>query len=704
MKKRICAAILLASMLLGVQASAWDNPGIHMSAWAVNEVQSAYDNGAVSANFNLGTDYTRPITRGELARLTVDLIAHEQQLTIDDLVAQFGITLQAVPLTPAQPEGEEQTESGSKIETSGSTDSTVPSDGVDPSKPDDDTPIDDTTSVDADDSTPNLGTEPSQTDGDTPVSNTASSDADDNTHTDSAEKPDATANGNTSDTGTAPSEPDGAGVNGNPGTSAPDSTTPDNDTDTPSDTEQPTDNEGNAEPETDTPVDGTDGETAPPTDEPKPELPAWGDPLDGGLPFVQSGSFSDTQSVYVELAARLGIVNGADGLFRPNDPVTRAEAAAMMQRCMGVLGFTEANQQPMQFTDNYAIPRWAVESVKYISGRTDTSGQAIMGGANGKFSPQDPYTIEQAILSLLRMQSSLAVTDIAEGWRDAPDYNSVTLSLTFGGDCTLGRGHNFAYSGSLDEMYDRKGPSYFFSGIPEFFNDDLTMVNFEGTLTNSTSYANKTFAFKGRPAYAQILDKGSIDVVTVANNHSMDYLQRGFDDTIRYLSPYVAVSGYERMPIVTVKDVRIGFASNVGWSYDAAQRTFITNAIKNLRARGAELIVFNYHWGVERAYRSNSTQRAIAHYCIDQGADLVIGHHPHVVQEVETYKGKQIAYSLGNLVFGGNNNPSDKNCLIFRQNYTFDLDTRKVTSASYKALPYKVSSVSWRNDYHPVKA
>ena len=279
----------------------------------------------------------------------------------------------------------------------------------------------------------------------------------------------------------------------------------------------------------------------------------------------------------------------------------------------------------------------------------------------------------------------------------------MTLALTFGGDCTLGRGHDFAYSGSFDEMYDQKGASYFFSGIPEFFDDDLTMVNFEGTLTNATAHAYKTFVFKGRPEYAKVLEAGSIDVVSIANNHSMDYLQRGFDDTVRYLSPYVAVSGYERMPIVTVKGIRIGFASNVGWTFDSAQQRFLENAVQSLRARGADLVVFNYHWGIERSYHSDPTQQAIGRYCIDQGADLVIGHHPHVVQEIETYKGKQIAYSLGNLVFGGNNNPSDKNCLIYRHNFTLDLDSRQVTASSYQALPYKVSSVSWRNDYHPVK-
>ena len=615
MKRRLCAAILMLTFLSGTCARAWDDAGsIHMSQWAVSEVQAAYDSGVISTSFDLGTDYTRPITRGELARLTVDLIAHEGQIAITDLTAQLGIFLQSVPLTPAQSDAE-SAESGSSSEVSDNGDDTC-------------------TSVD--EPTENVAPENGVSE-EMPMEDVVEDSTDD-----AAEDQDTNSS------------------------------------------------EGDF--------------VEPPLEETQEDVTDWSDPLDGGLPFVADGSFQDTQSVYVEIAARLGIVNGSNGLFRPNDPVSRAEAAAMMQRCMNVLGCSEANQQPQQFSDNYEIPRWAVLAIKYISGRTDVTGQSIMGGSDGKFNPLGTYTVEQAILSLRRMQSSLAVTAVADGWREAPGYDSVQLALTFGGDCTLGRGHNFAYSNSFDEMYDLKGPSYFFSGISEFFNDDLTMINFEGTLTTATVHANKTFAFKGRPEYAKVIDEGSIDVVSVANNHSMDYLQRGFDDTVRYLSPYVAVSGYARMPIVTVKGVRIGFASNVGWSFDTAQKNFIDDAIRNLRQRGAELIVFNYHWGIEKSYHSDATQRAIGHYCIDQGADLVIGHHPHVVQEVEIYNGKPIAYSLGNLVFGGNNNPSDKNCLIFRQNYTFDLNTRTVSASSHQAIPYKISSVSWRNDYHPTKA
>ncbi len=583
MKRRLPVLLLSLSLVANLTAAAIDLPNgrtANVSSWADWEIIDAYRYGLVDPNFDLGPDYTSPITRGQLARLSVDFILAVQENSLPDLAAGLEISTTA-PLP-----------------------------------------------------------------GQTPA-------------------PLASA---------SPASP------------------------VPSATETPKALPSEAEP----------APCPSPASTPSPApsaTPTPGDPLDGGLPGVIQGSFTDTQSLYIEVATRLGVVRGYDGLFRPNDPVNRAESAVMMRNCMNILGASEANRQPKRFSDAYTIPSWARESIQFISGRVTGSGRPIMGGAEGQFSPYEPYTIEQAILSVARMFSSLRVNETCPDWKNAPGYSTVDLALTFGGDCTLGRHRESGYSRSFDEMYDQQGPAYFFSGIPHFFDDDLTMVNFEGTLTDSSKYADKTFVFKGPAKYAEILPLGSIDVVTVANNHSHDYLARGFQDTVANLSPHVSVSGYtDLMPIVEVKGVKIGFASNVGWSFDAAQKRFIENAVRSLRDRGAEIIVFNYHWGQERAYQSNSTQQAIARYCIDQGADLVIGHHPHVVQEVETYKGKQIAYSLGNLVFGGNRNPSDKNCLIFRQNFTLDLDARTITAASYQAVPYRVSSVDWRNDYHPVPA
>ena len=413
--------------------------------------------------------------------------------------------------------------------------------------------------------------------------------------------------------------------------------------------------------------------------------------------------FSDTYDEHIVLAAAMGLAQGYNGLYKPDDFITRCEAAALLYRCMSFLGRSDANTAPRIFEDVYEIPRWSVEAVKFCSGRTDEDGTPIMSGFNNLFSPLESYTIEQAVATLMRCESSLSIDSVSPNWQSAAGYDSVNIDLTFGGDCTFGSGIGFAYNGSFPEMYSKVTPDYFFGGIEEFFTDDLTMVNFEGTLTDATAHAIKTFCFKGSAEYAKALEAGSVDVVTVANNHSMDYLRRGFDDTLANLSPYVAVSGYELRPIINVKGVNIGFVSNVGWGFDSSQKTFIESSVADLKARGADLIVFNYHWGIERTYRSNATQQQIARYCIDNGADLVIGHHPHVTQEVETYKGKQIVYSLGNLVFGGNHNPNDKNCLIFRQSFTLWLDSRDITDSGSAAIPYKVSSVDYRNDYRPTK-
>ena len=579
MKKTSISFSLGAALLLNTaNAAAFSMPPVATSDWATAEVQHIYENGLVSPEFDLGKDYTMPITRGQFARLAVDLISAETGKSIPDIISAHKIILEA-PI---------------------SGDIQQPDESV-PAAPDE-TTLDNAEQLE---------------EGNKPVLNSTK-------------------------------QLDQTQIQPYPGTN----------------------------------------------------------PLDSGLPPVVNGSFQDTNSVYLEIAARLGIIVGTDGLFRPNDKISRAEAASMLRRTAYVLGIADANTAPQYFDDGYEIPRWAVENVKFVSGRTNAQGVPLMTGANGYFRPMDSFTIEQTLMTMGRIHATLGISDTYTGWQDTmAGYDLVNLALTFGGDCTFGRHRETPYSGSFDEMYDKheNDISYFFSGIPEFHNDDLTMVNFEGTLTNATKYANKTFVFKGPAKYAEILPAGSIDVTTVANNHSMDYLQAGFDDTVRNLEPYVAVSGYNRMPVVDVKGVKIGFASNTGWAFDAAQKKFIENAITNLRAAGADIIVFNYHWGVERSYQSNPTQRAIGRYCIDMGADLVIGHHPHVVQEVENYKGKAIAYSLGNLVFGGNRNPQEKNCLIFRQNFTVNLNTKQITASDYQALPYRVSSVNYRNDYHPVK-
>lgn len=109
------------------------------------------------------------------------------------------------------------------------------------------------------------------------------------------------------------------------------------------------------------------------------------------------------------------------------------------------------------------------------------------------------------------------------------------------------------------------------------------------------------------------------------------------------------------------------------------------------------------HWGVEREYYPEDYQKTLGRKCIDWGADLVIGHHPHVLQGVEEYQGKFIIYSLGNFCFGANRNPSDKDAMLFQQTFTF-VDGVKQDDQEIRVIPCSVSSVKNRNDFKPTPA
>ena len=284
-----------------------------------------------------------------------------------------------------------------------------------------------------------------------------------------------------------------------------------------------------------------------------------------------------------------------------------------------------------------------------------------------------------------------------------PEPESTSITITAVGDCTLGGDIPSGAYRTFARYVEDYGYDYFFENVRGLFeSDDLTIVNLEGPLTTSDDLrTGKAFNFRGEPEYVNILSGSSVEIANVANNHAMDFGEAGFSETAAVLEEAgIGVSGFSRIYLEEVNGVTVCSLGFTEWAYSQEQ---IERAIELARPN-CDLLIVSIHWGTESSHETTDAQRRLGHAIIDAGADVVLGTHTHVYGGVEQYKDKYIVYSLGNFCFGGNRNPSDKNCLIFRQNYTFDLDTRKVTSASYKAIPYKVSSVSWRNDYHPVKA
>ncbi len=278
----------------------------------------------------------------------------------------------------------------------------------------------------------------------------------------------------------------------------------------------------------------------------------------------------------------------------------------------------------------------------------------------------------------------------------------VSVTLTFAGDCTLGTDINFDYDTSLNAYYEEHGPEYFLKNVKSIFEaDDLTVVNFEGTLTTSDERCENLYAFKGEPEYTSILSSGSVEAVTVANNHSHDYGEQGFTDTLNNLKQAgITPFGYDETAVLDVKGVKVGLVG-IYELYDHLERTQqLKDNIVKVKDEGAQLIAVVFHWGNERELSPDSNQITLGHLAIEEGAHVVVGHHPHVIQPVVNYKGRYIAYSLANFCFGGNSYPSDMDTYIFQQTFTVTGEEVAVDD-KVNLIPCSVSSVDWCNNYQP---
>lgn len=283
----------------------------------------------------------------------------------------------------------------------------------------------------------------------------------------------------------------------------------------------------------------------------------------------------------------------------------------------------------------------------------------------------------------------------------------VSLTLSVVGDCTLGTDETFDYDTSLNVYYENYGADYFLQNVKDIFSaDDLTIANFEGTLTDSDEREDKTFAFKAPASYASILTGGSVEAVNTANNHSHDYGDQSFDDTLAALDDAGIVHfGYDETAVMDVKGIKVGLVG-IYELYDHLEREQqLKDNIAKVKADGAQLIVVIFHWGNETETVPDSNQTTLGRIAIDEGADLVCGHHPHVLQGIETYKGKNIVYSLGNFCFGGNSSPSDMDTMIYQQTFTIDADGVKKDNVT-NIIPCSISSAAYDgyNNYQPTPA
>lgn len=273
--------------------------------------------------------------------------------------------------------------------------------------------------------------------------------------------------------------------------------------------------------------------------------------------------------------------------------------------------------------------------------------------------------------------------------------------LTFVGDCTLGThpGNYNADTGFVKLVgEDYRYP--FENVISLFEEDECSFANLEGPLCDDGTSVVKKHTFRGPREFVRILTENSVEAVSLANNHTLDYGTRGYLETKETLEaagiPYVERDASR--VFTTENGLTVGLYGAV---YDRMDKETILSGIRNLDRQGLDLVIFVPHWGYEGSFVPNREQVALGRAAIEAGADIVWGSHPHVLQPVEAWENGIIFYSLGNFVFGGNGKPGDFDTAIIRQEVLRHPDGT-VNLGETVLIPACISSEPRWNNFQPV--
>ena len=281
------------------------------------------------------------------------------------------------------------------------------------------------------------------------------------------------------------------------------------------------------------------------------------------------------------------------------------------------------------------------------------------------------------------------------------------LLLTFGGDVVLGTREIWqGDSDALPAYLQREGMAYPFRNLADIFRaDDMTVVNLEGVLKDDPAGENKDklYRFRGMTAYTEVLRAADIDQVNIANNHHEDYGQTGMDaTTVALTEAVIPYSGFGNLYVWEHSGYKIGFGGcrETVWKRD---KDIIAREVEKLRSVGCDVVIYACHWGVEYSAKHDSeAQLAMADAAVTAGVDIVVGHHPHVVQGVEHRDGTLILYSLGNLMFGGTHDMTTFDGLMAQVGLRFD--EQGYAGATLKLLPVLTSSSAPVNNFCPILA
>lgn len=291
---------------------------------------------------------------------------------------------------------------------------------------------------------------------------------------------------------------------------------------------------------------------------------------------------------------------------------------------------------------------------------------------------------------------------------DASVRSSTEILLSFTGDCTLGsedRLMNKPYS--LHAYIEKEGYAYPFEKVQSVFaNDDVTVINLENVFYDSSRKpAQKTYNFRGPTDFAEIIKRSSVELSFLGNNHTFDYGIAGYRSTIKALDDrgldwFATTDEGIKTWVFEKNGIKVGFTGcNITYFYRKPEK--LKESFEELKTKDCDFIVGVMHGGHEYGAMQNKRIIRFAKFLADQGAGLVVGHHPHVLHGMEIYNNATILYSLGNFSFGGNAELRSHRTAIAQATLRFD-EKGNYVEHQVNILPAHTSGTLEYNNYQPV--
>ena len=289
--------------------------------------------------------------------------------------------------------------------------------------------------------------------------------------------------------------------------------------------------------------------------------------------------------------------------------------------------------------------------------------------------------------------------------------NQKNIKINAVGDVWFGD-HPVCIGHGVRSLSKKKGCEYFFSDIKHHFDDgDINFCNLEGVLSDIGLQRNKlsSIEMRGAPESVDSLSYCGINLVSIANNHILQHGREAFEGTLRTLEKYkIDYVGIDESNTTNTAEYNVGGEKIVVVSYsfhqesyyegkplysyrNKEQQSLFIEEIGRIRRQSEGVLVCSIHWGAEFVTQPSPEQIKFARQIVDAGVNIILGHHPHVVQGVELYNGSLICYSLGNFLFD-----------------LWDEETKKTVIAkieidSDRKISYELIPVYIKNDFKLVE-